>query len=764
MFSTQTPTTMQTNLSVPRIGHWVVLGASVVAFASYAVPSEPLDVLIWTVAVATMLTVGALATRALTHHRRAWRWVVAGNIMFLFGDTLYSLLEAVLGRDPYPSVADLAYIAGYPMIGVGLVKMGRTGNPERNRGAWVDASIVTLGASALMWALVMAPTIADTEVAPLERSVALFYASGDLVLIAALAVLFGRQLSPTRSSGLLMGSLVTLLIADVLYATSQLDGITTIANPVDALWLTSYILLTLAVLDTDAADRPAPIEQRGPRLTAARSVTLVLGAVVAPTLLLFEIRAGHTDHAVVLIVATIAIFILVVIRLQLVADELERNRSELAFEAGHDELTGLANRKRFLARLAATVDAGRDDAVVLYLDLDDFKTVNDVHGHPAGDALLVELAARLTSMIDRDDHVARLGGDEFAILLVGEVARRPSLAAEEVLATLRRPVRLAQTVVHPAASVGIVKLDGGLDVAELMRQADIAMYSAKRAGKDRWRTFAPDVGDGVQTMLELRADLPIAVDRGELRVEYQPVVLVDDGRIVAFEALVRWEHPIHGRLGPDRFIPIAEESRLIDEIGRWVLIEATTRLAEASHDDIDVSVNISPRQLERWAFIDDVRRALETSGLAPRRLVIEVTESASIDQVDQVAAVLTAVRSLGVRVALDDLGAGFASLRHLGSLPIDIVKLDRSFMRRPMQERDLLPGLIDLIRALALIPVVEGVETSAHHDLTQRLGVKLAQGYLYGAPTPFPEAWALVEAQRAEVDGRHAATPDAVVG
>ena len=746
------PVMSETPAITPRRDHLIVVLATLVAAASYVLPNAVASDMVWNGAVAVLLLVAVRAARRLVRHRAAWTWIVTGNILFLVGDTLYVVLDAVLDHDPYPSIADIAYVAGYPLVAHGLITMGRTGTPERNRGAWVDAAIVTLGASAIVWAFVMAPTIGDTEASVLERAVALFYASGDIVLIAALAVLFGRRIHLTRASGLLMISLVSMLVADLVYAISELSGTFTVGDPIDALWLAAYVFLTFAVLDHEAADRPAPIEARGPRLTAARSVTLMLASVVAPVVLLFEIDSNDQSRAVALVIGTIAIFILVVVRLQLVADELESSRRTLAHEAGHDGLTGLANRNRFLGEVQAAIDDDRHEAVVLYLDLDDFKTVNDVHGHPTGDALLVEVAARLRAVTDEADHVARLGGDEFAVLLIGDQARQASLVAEELLAALRTPIELPQTVVHPAASVGIVELDRQRDVDELMRRADVAMYSAKRAGKDRWRPFATEVSEGAKIFLELRADLPFAVDRAQLTLEYQPVVFVDDGRIAAFEALVRWDHPTHGRVAPDRFIPIAEESRLIDEIGRWVLTEATTTFARAPGGGVDVSVNISPRQLERWAFIDDVRRALDASGLEPSRLVIEVTESASIDNVEQVAAVLTAVRSLGVRVALDDLGAGFASLRHLGTLPIDVVKLDRSFMRRPMQERDLLPGLVDLIRALELVPVVEGVETRAQHDLTRQLGVRLAQGYRYGAPTPFADAWALVEAQRASID------------
>jgi EAL domain-containing protein (putative c-di-GMP-specific phosphodiesterase class I) len=280
------------------------------------------------------------------------------------------------------------------------------------------------------------------------------------------------------------------------------------------------------------------------------------------------------------------------------------------------------------------------------------------------------------------------------------------------------------------------------------------MYSAKRAGKDRWKSFEADVGDGAMTWLELRSDLPHALDRDQLTLEFQPVVAVEDGRTVALEALVRWDHPVHGRIGPDRFIPIAEESRLIDDIGRWVVRAALGAAATAPAIDVDISVNVSPRQLEHDGFVDELDAELRASGFDSGRFIIEITESSTIDDVDHVAKVLGGIRRLGVRVALDDLGAGFASLRHLGSLPIDIVKLDRSFMRRPMRERDLLPGLVELIRALKLVPVIEGVETPAHHALVRELGVPLAQGYHYGRPVPFDLASRSLSNHRLVSSGR----------
>jgi diguanylate cyclase (GGDEF)-like protein len=732
----------------PLGGRGLLVALSVVGLILYFALDGLAADMFWNVYVLAVLGVAAAATRRLGRHRRAWQWIIAGNLCFLIGDATYSLLDFALGDDPYPSIADVFYLSGYPLLGVGLARLSRTGAAHRDRGAWVDAAIITLGGTALLWVLVMAPTAGDNAVPILDRVVALSYTGGDMILIAGLAVLSGRHLLRGRAFALLMASLVTMLVADVVYAVMSLGEDYTLGNPVDALWWTSYTLLALAVLDPQHADSPKPTATRPPGLTTARSMSLVAAAIVAPVALLVGVIDGETEHAAVLLIATIAIFVLVVGRLQLVAGELDASRRALEHEANHDALTGLANRTRFAHEIEGAAASPIHDVVVLYLDLDDFKTVNDLHGHPVGDAMLVEIADRLRTITPWPDHVARLGGDEFAVLLTGALARSAPSVADELLRIVREPVELPQTVVHPAASVGTASISGAGDVAELMRRADVAMYSAKRAGKDRWKSFEADVGDGAMTWLELRSDLPLAHERDQLTLEFQPVVSVEDGRTVSLEALVRWDHPVHGRIGPDRFIPIAEESRLIDDIGRWVVRAALRAAASAPATDVDISVNVSPRQLEHGGFVDDLRNELTESGFDPGRFIIEVTESSTIDDVDHVAKVLGDIRRLGVRVALDDLGAGFASLRHLGSLPIDIVKLDRSFMRRPMRERDLLPGLVELIRALKLVPVIEGVETPAHHALVRELGVPLAQGYHYGRPVPFDLAWRSLAHQR----------------
>jgi diguanylate cyclase len=732
----------------PSGGQGLLIALSVVGLILYFALDGFAADMFWNVYVAVILGVAAAATRRLERNRRAWQLILAGNVCFLVGDATYSLLDFVLGDDPYPSIADLFYLMGYPILAVGLARLSRTGAAHRDGGAWVDAAIITLGCTALLWVLVMAPTAGDSTVPLLDRVVALSYTGGDMILIAGLAVLSGRHLLRGRAFALLMASLVTMLVADVVYAVMSLGDDYTLGNPVDALWWTSYTLLALAVLGNEHADNPTPVDTRAPGLTTTRSLSLVAAAIAAPVALLVGVIDGETEHAAVLLIATIAIFVLVVGRLQLVAGELDASRTALEHEANHDALTGLANRTRFAHEIAKAVASSPHDVVVLYLDLDDFKTVNDLHGHPVGDAMLVEIADRLRAITPSPDHVARLGGDEFAVLLTDRLARSAPSVADELLRLVRAPVELARTVVHPAASVGTASITGNGDVADLMRRADVAMYSAKRAGKDRWKSFELDVGDGAMTWLELRSDLPLALDRDQLALEFQPVVAVEDGRTVALEALVRWDHPVHGRIGPDRFIPIAEESRLIDDIGRWVVRAALGAAATAAATDVDISVNVSPRQLEHSGFVDELDADLRASGFDPGRFIIEVTESSTIDDVDHVAKVLGAVRRLGVRVALDDLGAGFASLRHLGSLPIDIVKLDRSFMRRPMRERDLLPGLVELIRALKLVPVIEGVETPAHHALVRELGVSLAQGYHYGRPVPFDLAWRSLSNQR----------------
>ncbi len=422
------------------------------------------------------------------------------------------------------------------------------------------------------------------------------------------------------------------------------------------------------------------------------------------------------------------------------ADQLAEGRQRLAHQAHHDPLTGLGNRRLFLERTAAA----RDRPAVLFIDLDDFKAVNDSLGHGAGDAMLGEIAGRLRDAVRPGDLVARLGGDEFAVLLdSGAGPEEAERVADRLRLALAAPVDVLGHRLQVRASIGIAA--GDEDAATLLRNADIAMYEAKAAGKDARRTYEPAMHDRVAARLELESRLHAALDGGEFEVHYQPIVDLGGGT-PAFEALVRWRHPDRGLVPPGDFIPAAERSGLIVELGSWVLGQACAfgaRVAGRAGIPALVSVNLSPRQLEAPGLVDDVRRRLEESGLPPERLILEITETTVARDLGASSAVLTALRALGVRIAIDDFGTGYSSLGILHRLPVDILKIDRSFVAGvdgTPRDRSLVEAILTLADALGTTTVAEGVERETQAEALRALGCRRAQGFHFARPLAHDDA------------------------
>ncbi len=428
-------------------------------------------------------------------------------------------------------------------------------------------------------------------------------------------------------------------------------------------------------------------------------------------------------------------------------DSTERKTLELQLrhQAFHDVLTGLANRSLFRDRLGHALErAGRGGrpTAVLYLDLDDFKAVNDRLGHVEGDRLLVAVGERLRRATRAGDTVARLGGDEFAIIVEETDPLEAEQAASRILTSLTAPFTIGERRVEARASVGIAiqSVDSG-DADELLRRADIAMYAAKAQGGDRHITYAPEIYDATVMRMDLKADLRFALERDELAVEYQPIVDIDSGSIIGSEALMRWEHPRRGSIPPMEFIPLAEESGLILELGRWILESACrqTRAWQIATDDpaFGVSVNLSGRQIADPDLVADVGRILEESGIDPRTLTLEITESVLIQDVEATVAAFRALKALGIRLAIDDFGTGYSSLSYLRQFPIDILKIDRSFVASLDGSDDslgLVRSILDLGSTLRLDTVAEGIETVEQHRILQGLGAHRGQGYLFARP------------------------------
>jgi diguanylate cyclase (GGDEF)-like protein/PAS domain S-box-containing protein len=423
---------------------------------------------------------------------------------------------------------------------------------------------------------------------------------------------------------------------------------------------------------------------------------------------------------------------------------------QLEHQAFHDTTTGLANRALFRDRVEHALERQiRDDRPVsiLFMDLDDFKTINDSLGHAAGDRMLAEVGERLRHCLRAADTAARLGGDEFAILLEdgGEGLGAADVAAR-ILETLEGPFHLGDTQVFCRASIGIATADRDRDgiasAEELMRNADVAMYMAKESGKNRYQIFEPAMHDTALKRLELKADLQRALDNGEFVLHYQPVIELETGEISGLEALLRWQHPRRGLVPPMDFIPLAEESGLIVPIGDWVLLEAT-RQARALQErypvypPLHMAVNLSARQLQRPEIVADVAEALMQSGLAPSSLVLEITESVMMQDVELSVQRLTELKEIGVRLAVDDFGTGYSSLNYIQQFPVDILKVDKSFIdavNTDPRKSALTATIIKLAADLDLRPVAEGIERADQLEQLLALHCDMGQGFYFAKP------------------------------
>jgi diguanylate cyclase (GGDEF)-like protein/PAS domain S-box-containing protein len=444
-------------------------------------------------------------------------------------------------------------------------------------------------------------------------------------------------------------------------------------------------------------------------------------------------------------------------------DVTERKLTEeqLAHDAFHDALTHLPNRALFVDLLARSLGRAkrRPDYrfAVLFIDLDRFKVVNDSLGHTVGDALLRALTRRLERCVRPGDTVARLGGDEFTILVndIGD-SSDATRVADRIQRELTQPFTLSGHEVFTSASIGIALSATGYDKAEdLLRDADIAMYRAKALGKARHEVFDTAMHARAKALLELETDLRRAVERNELRLHYQPLIALATGRIAGFEAVVRWQHPQRGLIGPAAFIPMAEETGLIIPMGRWVLREACRQLREwvlryPGAGDLTISVNISGKQFSQASLLDDVREALEASGLEPRQLRLELTESVVMENAPSAMTMIDQLRDLDVKVDIDDFGTGYSSLSYLQRFSVDNLKIDRSFVSNIGSDQgenaEIVRTIVTLADHLGIDAVAEGVETPAQLDLLRQLGCTRVQGYLFAAPVDSAEADRLLAA------------------
>jgi len=697
--------------------------------------------------------------------RRAPLLLALGILGYAVGSTLWNYDELITHQAPFPSWADAGYLSAYPFLLLGILALPTRQLPGVSRARLaLDGLLLMTGIATVSWYFVLGPTVLQGGEALLAKVVGTAYPLCDLVLLLCVILLGLRGGNATLRPAMLLlaGGLALVVAADGVFDYQNLHGGYATGGWLDPVWTLGYLVIGLGARDARHAASHAGSTTRAatPALpTLWRSLRpYALLPVVAVTAV-YAWRSGDNAAALPGLWAGSGALVGLVLLRQVVAmremhalyannDALNRANAQLETLATTDTLTGLPNRALLHACLDAAVAQSQRTAAplaLLLLDLDRFKEVNDTLGHHIGDGLLSAVAQRLADVVRREDTVARLGGDEFAVVLPAADVDGAGMVARTICAAIETPFDIEDQALSVGVSVGVAAFpEHGGDAATLLRHADVAMYAAKQGG------LGPTVYDPTHdghdaTRLGLVGDLRQAIAAGAFTLHYQPKVALDSGRVCGVEALVRWPHPEHGLIPPDRFIPLAEQTGLIVPLTAWVLDEALRQGAAwaASGLEVAMAVNLSLRNLRDPQLCATVAAALARHAVSPGRLCLELTESVVMADVEGTQAVLERLAASGVRLAIDDFGTGYSSLAYLSRLPVDELKIDRSFVQRMAgtpQDQTIVASTIGLGHSLGLSIVTEGVEDAQTWALLGQMGSDEAQGYYLARPLPAPEA------------------------
>ena len=700
---------------------------------------------------------------------RAWRMIALGTSLIVAG----MLLLDGAPETPSEMAASALGLVGYVIAAAGVVRLTRDGDPDSDLSIVLDAVIATCAIATVTWFLLVRPWFEQGGSGTFAgATLALGFVSVDVAMVYVVVPALWAQRVVTRSHVLLAATLLAASISHLgvfnLYTFAGYEP----GQPTDLARLLAVPLVAAAALHPSARDIRR-VRRRGQdaRVVRFRLLAIATSLFITPLLLLRfaarEVQAGaniapppglpsvEMDAAAAMVLLSVLVcgrLFLTLGRLEQVVQGRDRLELELKRQALSDHLTQLPNRSAFSARLAhALARAEPGSAAILFCDLDDFKAVNDTLGHAAGDALLRGVAARLRDATPGGDLAARLGGDEFGVLLTGldDPAAADSIATR-IHAAFEAPFRVADMALAVRVSIGIAVAGAGATAVGLMRDADIAMYLAKDRGKARTERFEPSMRAAHDRRLTLQADLTGAIARGELRLVYQPTMNLRAETIVGAEALLRWQHPDRGLLLPADVMPVAEQTGAIVPLGRWVLETACRQMRAwldgGASPGAHVSVNVAAAQLVDPKFEADVRSSLATAGLPASNLMLEISEGVLAD-VDTAGPMLESLKHLGVRIAIDDFGTGYSAMSYLASYPIDVLKIDRSFVAMLAHDehgRSLVRTILQVARNLQLVTIAEGIESSEQLRILTRLGCSFGQGHLLRRPATPEEVGAML--------------------